>query len=622
MNLNKFLRKNSRTLLMVFMSFLLVAFLVPTQIQGCGERARMEAITLGEVFGDKITSDDIRQYTGHMRVINQFSLPGPPDGNPLTYYLLIEEARRAGVQVGREEVKQRLVQMGLRDEHLIAVKQNARMSYNEIYDVLGEWLAVLRLLEMQYGGVVNSVPREKLDYRNETQRANTRMVILDAHDLIDQIPDPSNEELEAFFAECKDRFTDHTESELVFGYREPDRVRIEYLTIDPEDVLRKIRVKRTQVKQYFDENRDRYTKPDTEQPPAPGQQPAQVPMTFEEAEDLVREDYRSVKALEVAQSRINEMYDTARRPWNVAEEGEDGFLDLPEGAEHISFEDLAERFSDSYPVRYEKTGLVDREEARRLTGFGQAALRIGNQPTSATEIAFRVEGILESAEERSALALMEPADVVFTPGGQPYTASYQPYLFRVVEVTPSAPLESLEPIREQVIEDWKLVQAFELARAKAEALASEARNVGLDPAAAEADELRALLSSAAEDEFAADPLEVFSPYRLTRASRSVPPRVGDTTTVPEAVFELVDEGAASERETHPVTIAPQAREARWIVVELLGVEPVYEAEFEQIYQRNRQQKLRQAGTEFTREWLAGENVQARTGYTELRTVEQ
>ena len=325
MKFNKFIRNNSRTLLMVFMSLLLVAFLIPNTIQGVSDADRQYRFKLGQAFGREITTADLTQAESDIRVVSYAGLErGLTQGAALGFYLLSKEAERAGVRVGREEVKAFLVDLARQgdttwqqpDERLKFIQQATRRSYDQIYDAIGRWLAVDRLAQFQAGGVIDTLPRQELAYRNTTQEAAAQVAVLNDKAFLSQVPEPTEEELLAFFDECKGRKTAHTTKELVFGYLLPDRVQVQYLTVDPQQIKSQITVQAAQVRRFFEENAQRYTKPDPlASPPAAGGQVPQVPMTFEEARDRVREDYREARALELAQTAVNEIYHEARRAW-------------------------------------------------------------------------------------------------------------------------------------------------------------------------------------------------------------------------------------------------------------------------------------------------------------------
>ena len=253
MKLSKFMRNNSRTLLMVFMSLLLVTFLIPQAVQNLGARDRGLNRPWGRAFGEKVTDQALQNaYADAQLLWRATLLQRPPEGAALEFYLQLEEARRLGLRVGRDEVKQFLIQRGLTDERLQGLQHWSHRGYDEIYDVIGRWLAVQRLFMLQASGLVDSLPRLEKSYRDRNQDAVAQLCIVDDKAFVHVVPAPTEEQLQAFFDECKNRKTAHTEQTLQFGYLLSDRVKIEYLTVDPQKIKSEIPVQAVQTLYRFE----------------------------------------------------------------------------------------------------------------------------------------------------------------------------------------------------------------------------------------------------------------------------------------------------------------------------------------------------------------------------------
>lgn len=632
MNLNKFLRKNSRTLLMIFMSLLLVAFLIPDAIQGLASRGEAPKMKIGTAFGQEVTTHELRSARAELSVLRQMGLPVPPQIDELGYYLLTEQARRSGVRIGPDEVKNRLSRAGVTNETLAAVRRNTSLGYRQIYEVIGRWMAVLTLLDAESEAVFSSLPREELAYRDQSQEAIARLALIDARAFVHRVPEPTEEELQAFFAECGNRTQAHTEDELVFGYRLPPRVEVEYLTVDPELARRQVTIRASQVERYFEENRGRYLKPDPQGTREADGRVRQIPMDFDEAREQVREDCRLARAVEDAQRLVNELYDEVAAPWRAAPVGPDGFREPP--GELVSFDELALSRSGRLTVEYNKTPALDAPGLGRLPGFGRAFYTEGRQRWTVPQLALRVQGILEKADPQGpALSIGEPAPVVMSENPRRRGEPYQAYLFRVVKAWPAAPPESLDAVRKQLVDDWKLAKAFELAGAEAEALAARAREIGLDAAVDEAAELKEILAAgeraALPPDAPAQPpprlpeylaeLQPFQPEGLTRSAGFVRPRLGRTQNVPRAVFELAEAAAAAA--TNPATAparrathVPVASQFKWVVAEFVELRPLYrqafEAELAGLSAQSQQAELQQ----FFQAWFSPERIYQRTGF--------
>ncbi len=631
MNINKLFRRHSRTLLMVFMALLLVAFLIPQQIQGCSERQQLKAMKRGEVAGRAISTAELYVVRSEMVLLTTYGLRPPVsvetvDG-PLDYYLLCEQARNLGLRVGRDEVRAWLQQNEYTDPVLRRMQTSSRRSYDEIYDIVGRFLAVSRLIGVESTAVYDSLPRQELAFRDTTQEAATQLAVIDSRAFVYQVPDPAPEQLQAFFDECKGRQTAHTEEQLQFGYRLPDRVQVEYLTVDPKKVEQKVKIKGKDVRQFFDDNAHRYTKPDPAATQPTQGPPPKVTMSFEEAQELVRADLREARAIEAAQSLINDIYVEAHRPWSTASRGGDGFVLKPED-EIASFEELKKQFSTNHEVEYGRTELID-QAAYAQSALGKAGLGEGQQRVLAATLAFRVQGLIEKDPNDGLpiVSLMEPAPVMLTRDRDLRTQRarpYQAYLFRVVQVAPSAPPDSIDPIREQLVKDWRLVQAHALARVEADRLAAIARGLGLIAAVEQAADLKATLTGA--EHLATQPadaplikpeyvqkLQPYSPQKLTRGARFVE-LLGSAPGVPKAIFALGDTPTTDTSPAHRVAVIPAANQFKWVVGELEEIKPIYEGAFEQQLLAAAQSTQGSDMQRFFGAWRTAENVRQRSGF--------
>ena len=180
-------------------------------------------------------------------------------------------------------------------------------------------------------------------------------------------------------------------------------------------------------------------------------------------------------------------------------------------------------------------------------------------------------------------------------------------------------------MREQVVEDWKVYTACGLAAEQAEKLAARAREVGLAAAVAEATDLKALLTSAAQA--ATQPagassqmppyvtnLEPYTPKGLTRNSRTVE-RLGFITSVQDAIFGLAEASAGEPATAHRVTVMSLANQFKWVIGELEEIKPIYAGDFEQQVPYGMQAVQRSDMRTFGMAWHDPERVQQRTGFT-------
>lgn len=650
MKLSKFFRRHTRTLLMIFMSLLLIVFLVGDQLQSWAQRASQAKLKLGQAFGRNIYTTDWQVADGKMSLLAALNLlDRGVMRDPLDFILLTEEARRAGVRLGHDQVKAmitRIYEGGVEQaqQMLQQVQHRYGLSYAAMYDTIAEWLAVAVLAEVQAEALGESLPRAELAYRNEAQPAEAQISVIDSRGLLSAVPQPTEADLQAFFEQTKERGEEHTDDALQFGHRLPDRVRVEYLTVDPQRAAPRVRVREKEIQAYFKEHESRYTKlvmppadPAGTQPAAP-QQPVRVPMTLDEAREQVLADVRLEKAVREAQALVNDIRHEAYQPWQTALLDDSGFRTPPQPEAIGSFAALRDKYSERFEVTYVRTELLDadalaqhfdpRPEVLRQRGSREPLLRQGQTAIPLSALAFRVKGIYTPAQHDPlpVLNVLEPSHVMLSYKPDQRAGRmmpYQAYVFRVCEVVPQGPPASLEEVRARLTEDWRLLKAHELGGQYARSIADRAAQGGLSQAVAEAPDLHELLTQAddaATAGAAGEPRRLAAhvralgpqPLSLTRHTTGIS-QVGSTPKVAREVFRLADASATQPATPHRVVVFEVARLFKWVIIELGGVQPIYEGDF--AVQRPR--LLQGSGQEAQRlwaNWIASENVRQRTGY--------
>jgi hypothetical protein len=657
MRFTKFFRRYSRTLLMVFMSLLLVVFLVGPVLQNMTRKPRDQKMVIGHSMYGDVYNSDLAAASADQEDLAQLGFSRVGIVKPLELRLLMQEAQRMGVHVGREEAGAMLAQMGPADQvqqRIALVQRRTHRSLDGLYKLVGQWLAVVEVLNMQAEALDESAPRTEMAYRDARQKADIQLSVIDSRAFVSRVPDPTEQELQAFFEANKDRFPAHTDDKLEFGYRLPDRVRIEYVTIDPKSLEPKIHARERELERFFQEHAHNYTKTVAAESPSTTR-PTQttVPMTFEEARDKVRQDYIAARAVEEAQRLMNQIHDSVYRPWQAQRPDEQGFRPAPKEA-LVSFADLHDQFADRAQIIYKQTSLMSLEELQnyfddRPDFLKQAGDQFpspepmyieGTNKLPASELAFRVKGLYkpEADDRLPVLNLLEPSPVINTrqpaPGAQPRRGSrtpevpYQPYMFRVVQAEPSGPPASLDQVREQVRSDYELMKAHAAAGEYARQLAEIARSEGLAAAAVQATELKQILSGA-EPSPMLDPdaaasespyVKEFGPAAplepVTRMSSRIGQYLSDSGKLPHEIFQAIADRAPESAPAHVVVVDDVAKLFKWAVVEVDGLKPIYRGEFEQQRARLQGRDSELVSREVLFDgWLDPENIHLRNGFT-------
>lgn len=648
MRLSRALRNNGRVLILVFMSLLLVSFLIQDVLSYFTRGGTELHEKKGSAFGRDIYSTDLLRVRSELGVLQRLGLfPFEiRDEALLNVYLVLAEAEHMGVHVGIDEVKQELIDGGVTDAHLAELQRTSGLKYDDIYAIAARWKGLTRIASLLGESAGDSLPREARSYLDQEEEAVVRLSVLDARAFLSAVPDPSEAELAAFFDEAKGRAPVQSEDEWTPGYLYPNRVQVEYVTIDPIKLLDHVQVRELQMRRWFEQYKNDYMKPKPSTQPTSQPSAEKEPMTYEEAAERVREDLRRQTAIEQAQRVMNEIAEEARRPWHLRERDAEGFRLAPDGPP-ISFEELAKKYSEKsgYEVEYHKTELLDSAGLSRERDFGQAAVREGTGSSNAIDLAMRVKGLFnkEKDDALSVLNILEPAPLAMTQRFDRFAKKQTPYkaiLFRVSAISASSPPATLDEVRKKVVDDWKLMKAAEIAKSHAEKLAARAREIGLDAAVAEAADLKLTLAAAdtastqpaasqpAPPPRATDYVKQLDPMtpmgRFTRRMTFIQNLRFPSQALPREIFVAATQPAsapASAPASGKCIVVKNAAQAKFIVAELREMKPVYQGAFDRrvvdvvkgMAAAQRQQNTLKSQAMYS--WLFdGEAVQKRTGF--------
>lgn len=644
MNLSKAMRKYSNTLLMIFMSILLVAFLLPPNMFSGGQGGP-GAIELGTAFGQPVYSTDVQRAGNAYRLAQaarMAMLPFPLD--ELDVCLLVREAEQAGITVGPDYVAAQLdtEQNPAAAQMVARLQQRYGISRDDLFAQIGKWMAVDHLARQQLEATGVSAARLEAMYALESQEADVTASVITAEGLLHNVPEPSEEQLQAFYEEARNRDPNHTADGLQFGYLQPPKVKVEYLTVDAQQLRDDIRVREREAREQYEQDPTRYQTPDMNAPRLDDGRPPMRQLTFEEAEERVKSDLRLVRAREAAQRAVNDMHAELIAPWLGSRQDDAGFREAPPADQQVDFARMKEEFSRTVPVTLVQTDWLTPTDLAR-SPIGRAQHRVSNRETmTAAQLAFRVPGLFEPGEDpetrRGMLNVMEPSPVLITRAFNMQTrqmdgAPTQAFIMRVVDVKPAGPPESLDVVRDQVVEDWKLTQAYALAEEQARLLADTAREAGLASACGQAEVLRSMLTLSADptgarlapdamDPRTRDNMQDLGPSKVTPFTRIRQQirTVGSLPDLAEEVFAMDDPASADQADK--IFVAPAPDQQAWVIAEVREILPLYEGDFEQVKPQISQQLAGFQQRTVIQLWFASPYVRERTNWQPFEPTAQ
>jgi len=271
-----FFRKRQKMVLII-MAALMVVFLIGYRgldaifRRGSGEeipvaRTRYGELGLGERRGAQTDLELLRRLRpGHPAYF--FLITSNGDQAGLAYALLLQEARSKGVHVTTGEVNRYLEARELTGQQYQAFLSQLRQQFRGASDslvrsVITRWLMIRKYFVSQIVAVPPSETQLRHLYRDLNEQIDLRLVPVDAERFVDDMETPSSVEIVEQFNTYRDRIAGQytADDPFGFGYRYPDRVRLEYLFVDQRVVERAIRPSDQQVMDYYIAHRDEFTK--------------------------------------------------------------------------------------------------------------------------------------------------------------------------------------------------------------------------------------------------------------------------------------------------------------------------------------------------------------------------
>ncbi len=525
------------------------------------------------------------------------------DSAAVAYAALRRQAERNDVVVTEADVEAFLEGIGLTgaayEGRMSELRQQREITEEQFRSVIANWLAVHRTFERSNVAAPPSPQEVRRVFRDLTAEINLRLLTVKAEDFLKFVEDvdAEDEQVRMHFEEYKDRLPGEFEGpdSFGFGYRQPDKVELQYLQIRREPIARVARPGEREALRYYLDHKDEFVETvavETQPATAPAasdedvitprvRETREVQLSFAEARPQIVEKLsaqavarRMEQLLRDAQQAI-EQYDEQGEGDSTAHEWAREQMTRPAGdildepvsvrIRSLPLEDAMRRVSDAagveicYPwgeqgdvtidpgvrVTIEGNEPVPLGEAldeittqilgpaatqpatdaveplvrwRRCEGLPAALFADGGragldsfplvagmtEPLTASELsghpvlgaaataarggralgylAFHAESLVGDTREPVLIRIGDDGQAMYVAGGDGGRL-----LWRLAGATPAHVPDALTPeIREQVVEDLKLKAAFDLAVARAEQIADDARERGLEAAAEKA----------------------------------------------------------------------------------------------------------------------------------------
>jgi len=441
------------------------------------------------------------------------------------YWILLKnEAKSAGIMLTNEQAGEVLGKVlpqlyeGQKYSRIIATLMNQYgLPEEDLLKIFSDLLAV-----MQYAQIIcsnESMTRAQLSQaaRYEWESINAELVEIDAAVFTSDIQEPAPQAQKEHFEKYR-KFTAgeiNEENPYGFGYKLPDRVRLEYIAVRLDDIAPLIKPPTNQEKEeYYNRNRLSAASGFTEQvlsdPNDPNSPMIDRTKTYAEVVDVITKQLIKNK-INAEANRILQEAKTLTDPALDSLETNPSKLPTEKLKEMAGdYKDTTEKLTKKYNVRIYtgKTGLLSPENMQQNEYLSRLYLEgYGKNPVSLSQIVFAVDDL--TASELGPFDVSRPVmyqnigplkDLLGSPWAGLMDTSDQ--IMAIVRVTKTAKAQepksidltfsikspSFDPekkddeevysVREKVIEDLKKLAAMKIAKTKAEEFIAAAAKEG------------------------------------------------------------------------------------------------------------------------------------------------
>lgn len=502
----KFLRKYNKWILAVGGCLLMVAFLLPQAIRQLGSNQGRS--TYLRIDGRKVNGARAGLAFREYQALDTLPSGGTARGglrvavgieSPDHWLLLSDLAERSGYvgdQRDGEEffgqaVRQLFVQMlymtnraymlnnpqmgpvidgivSSAESNRAKIAESSGLTDEEFNMALAKFRGVMRMMESHNAASRFSRPRVADEAQRRFDEAGVDYVFISADSRLDEVPDPTDEEVAAHFQAYKDKRPG--EGQYGFGYLLPARVKLEWLTLNHDEIAAGIDLDEVEVQarllKYLDEN------PDADE---------------EQAHQTISEQVRTEAVQEVmrlARQAIQLKVDESQRA--LPTNGE--YLVLP--ADYAQTRPTLDQLADAVVQRVEQDPRVrvrmprptverrdtwlTQSELAAIEGIGRSTFQRGTQAIPFPLLAMNVREIETDPIPGLGLqqGVLQARPLQDSAGNQ--------YFFRILAARPESAPDSVADIRDAVATDLKRLRAYEGLKSERDALLAQAVALGLD----------------------------------------------------------------------------------------------------------------------------------------------
>lgn len=509
----KLFRKYNKVILVWGGCLLMVAFLVPQSLTQCSGGGG--DYTIGTTDTGKVTEFERRNAAYQLEILQRLPLVGQmagalagQDDPALKWLLMTRDAQRLGLSAGPSEVNTILAVLGVDEAGLATMAGNMRTTPDTIRATIAAWLTLDRYDQLISGNSyaplldrINALGTatqfmQQGNYQAAFMTANAiegggrlsapliahflqeqgatvsgEAVLIGAGRYLDRVGEPTEAELQKLFDDHQSKLPGF--EPYGFGYRTPDRVKIEYLVISIDRAQARVQVDEAEAYEYYEQNKAALRPDPTtgETPPYSAVRGAII--------DALKQQKAAALADRMAKSALAQMFEAQR-----GLEEKSGYKVLPEDFKPIDLQRIADDLDLEYQVEPQVFNETDHWTAvtalEQLPGLQYAMMQRRPQ-VSMTQYIMSAKQM----EPASDNALVTERLQVGLPGSPLIGADRSRILFRLTAAEPAHDAADLEAVREQVVQDARMLAAYHKLLDDRETWESKAEESGLTGVASE-----------------------------------------------------------------------------------------------------------------------------------------
>ena len=506
----KFLRKYNKILFGFFSVLLMVTWLVPSAIQEFSKHsAASNAVWATVGNGEKITLTEQQKLTRQVKMIDVLQVPFSKElginGNPGQWYLLVREAKQAGLVGGPSEGKELLSKIaGDEAKPGEAMSQQSAMLLGElcraggsqppmVYETLAELSGVARMLSLTGSAPRLSEARLKSNAQTALTGLSADVVVISADmPLPTNDPQPTPEQVATLVKENADK--EPGKGSHGMGYRQSEKVQLEWFVIPAQQVRDQMandpRLSNVELRKAFLRN-----------PTSFGAKIGEVDPKFDDFKDQVRTKLLN----QITASRMDEMVKFIADQAQLSTRAlpKDGiYAKLPTDWQNLPglpalAADMAKQFGVAAP-KVEIVGPTVVSSLNSVNGLGTATSdRFGTQPTPLAQLVSMTKE-LKPTEVRAVLQVgvigppLRAPDPSRAPRANPNQATpvnqdltTDLFAFRVLQAMPAHAAANAEEAGAVATQDEQKLLRFAVLEGNLAAIETKAKESGLESVARE-----------------------------------------------------------------------------------------------------------------------------------------